>query len=109
MNKEKFATKREANRFCYDKLPVVTHMYKGHRDWIVEWDGTNEAKIVGEPKFDNEINADGKPRMSTEELNKQIVELHKDGSRISAVKLVRIELCCGLREGLDYCNKVWNE
>lgn len=56
-----------------------------------------------------ELNADGKPRMSKEELHKQIKELHIGGYKISAVKLVRIELCCGLREALDYCNKVWNE
>lgn len=108
MNKQKFKSKKEANRFCYDKLPTVTHLYKGHRSWIVEWEGTDETKIVGEVK-DGKLNADGKPRMSVEELHKQIKELYKDGARISAVKLARIELCCGLKEGLDYCNNVWNE
>lgn len=106
MNKEKFNSKKEANRFCYDKLPIVTHLYKGHRHWIVEWEGTDETKIIGNVKF-NELNADGKPRMSVEELNKQIKEL--SNMKISAVKLARIELCFGLKEGLDYCNKVWNE
>lgn len=102
---EKFKLKSEAKKRANDLLPEVTHVYKGHRGYVLQRPNFVN-KLQGEIK-NNELNADGKPRMSKEELDKKIIELHQGGSRILAVKLARIELCCGLREGLDYCNKVW--
>lgn len=48
-------------------------------------------------------------KLTTEELHKQIKIFYKRGARIPAIKLVREQLDLGLKEALDYCNKVWNE
>lgn len=109
---EKFKLKKDAIRRAYDLLPEVTHVYKGHRGYVLQRPNALSErelanKLVGEPKT-GKLNADGRPRMSKEELDKQIMEFWNNGTKIPAVKLARIELCCGLREGLDYCNSVAN-
>lgn len=109
---EKFQLKKDAMRRAYDLLPEVTHVYKGHRGYVLQRPNAvckDFNKLEGEPKTNNELNADGKPRMAIEELNRQIKEFWNNGTKIPAVKLARIELSCGLREGLDYCNKVVGE
>lgn len=104
---EKFKLKSEANRRAYDLLPEVTHIYKGHRGWVLQRPNFVE-KLQGEIK-DNTFNADGKPRMPIEELRKKIMEGKEHPAKIPTIKLVRIELSCGLKEALDYCNKIWYE
>lgn len=60
--KKKFKTRKEADKFCYQMFPIVTHIYKGHRGPVVQWD--EEIK--------SPLNADGKPRMSKEELHNRL-------------------------------------
>lgn len=105
---EKFQLKKDANRRAYDLLPEITHIYKAHRGYVLQRPNTickDFGKLSGEVKIGG-LNADDEPRMPKEELDKKIKEFYKTGNRISAVKLARIELCCGLKEGLDYCNSV---
>lgn len=102
---EKFKLKSEASRRANALLPEVTHIYKGHRGYVLQRPNY-VSKLQGEIK-NNELNADGKPRMSKEELDKKVLEGREHPAKIPTIKLVRIELCCGLREAMDYCNKIW--
>lgn len=102
---EKFKLKSEANRRAYDLLPEVTHIYKGHRGYVLQRPNYVN-KLQGPIKF-NELNADGKPRMSKEDLDKKVLEGKDHPAKIPTIKLVRIELACGLKEALDYCNSIW--
>jgi hypothetical protein len=105
---EKFKLKSEAFKRAYDLLPEVTHIYKGHRHWVLQRPNYVEKPKEFEQSYNDELNADGKIRMSKKELDKKILEGKDHPLKIPTIKLVRVELCCGLKEALDYCNNIWN-